>query len=152
MKKKYKVKLTSNERKSLLSLVNTGKEKARKIIHARILLHADSSKEGPARKAKVIAENLNISERTVHRVRNKFAEDGLMVALNRKQHKAYKPKILDGEKEAKLIAICCSAAPEGRVSWTLELLCQELVRLNVVDKISKHTVQRTLKKTCLNLG
>ncbi|ODS22737.1 hypothetical protein AB835_12620 [Candidatus Endobugula sertula] len=143
---KYKVKLTASQRFDLVELVNKGKEKARKLTHARILLQADYSKEGPALKAKIIAQNLNIHERTVHRVRQKFANEGLSVALNRKEHTHYKPRRLDGVQEVKLIAICCGSSPKGRVGWTLELLADQLVKLNIVDSLSKSTVQRTLKK------
>ena len=113
---------------------------------------ADVSKAGPAKHANEIAESLNISSRTVHRIRNKFAEYGLEVALNRKKHKAYKPRILDGDGEARLIAICCSQAPEGRSSWTLDLLTKEAIKLNIIDNISRSTIHRVLKKTNLNHG
>src|SRR5262249_9401209 len=96
--------------------------------------------------------NLQINERTVHRVRQKFGTQGLEAALNRKEHKSYKPRKLDGEQEARLIALCCSQAPEGRKGWTLKLLGENLVRLDIVDSISRSTVYRTLKKTNLNHG
>ena len=83
--------------------------KAKKITHARILLQADSSKKGKGLKAKQIAANLNIHERTVHRVRQAFAERGLDDALNRKPHSSYKSLKLDGDQEAHLIALCCSS-------------------------------------------
>jgi len=152
MKAKYKVKLSPKERKSLLTLVKNGKEKVKKILHAQILLQADTSKNGSARHANHIAESLNINARIVHRVRNKFAEHGLNMALNRQEHKAHKPRIFDGDKEARLVAICCSQAPEGRTSWTLNLLSQEVVKLNIVDNASRSTIHRVLKKTNLNLA
>lgn len=152
MQLKYKVKLKESERKSLLSLVNTGKEKAKKILHARIILLSDCSGAGPALNAKRIAEDLHIHKKTVLRVRERFSSQGLETAINRKPHKAYKPRKLDGNQEARLIALCCSQSPEGRKSWTLTLLADQLVQLNVTDSISRSTIQRTLKKTNLNLG
>ena len=152
MKKKYKVKLTPNQRNKLLDVISKGKQKARIITHARILLQADCSQEGSSLKAKVIASNLNIHERTVHRVRERFANEGLKVALNRKKHCRYKTRRLDGDQEAHLVALCCGVPPEGRKRWTLTLLSEHLVKLEVTDSISRSTVHRTLKKTNLNLG
>lgn len=152
MRKKYKVKLTPNQRKRLLEIVHNGREKAKVINHAQILLQADSSKEGPSFKAKVIAVSLNIHERTVHRVRERFANEGLDAALYRKKHCRYKPRKLDGDQEAHLVALCCGAPPEGRKEWTLRLLGERLVELEVIDSISRSTVHRALKKTNLNLG
>ena len=152
MRKKYKVKLTPNQRKQLLEVVHNGQQQAKTITHARILLQADSGEEGPAKKAKVIAADLNIHERTVHRVRERFANDGLEVALHRKKHRQYKPRRLDGDQEAHLVALCCGSPPEGRKEWTLTLLSDKLVQLEVVDSISRSTVHRTLKKMNLSLG
>jgi transposase len=152
MKLKYKVKLTPSQRVDLIKLTQNGKEKAKKLTHARVLLQADCSKEGPGLKAKVIAKNLNINERTVHRIRLKFTANGLEAALNRKSHKAYKPRKLDGEQEAHLVALCCSKAPKGRTIWTLELLSERLVELKIVDSVSRSTIHRTLKKMNLSLG
>ena len=152
MRKKYKVKLTPKQRKQLLEIVRNGREKAKTITHARILLQADSSQEGPSLKAKVIAANLNIHERTVHRVRERFANEGLDEALYRKKHRRYKPRKLDGDQEAHLVALCCGASPEGRKEWTLRLLGERLVELEIVDSISRSTVHRILKKTNSSLG
>ena len=152
MRKKYKVKLTTNQRKQLLEIVHNGKQKAKVISHARILLQADLGDEGPGKKAKVIAADLNIHERTVHRVREQFANHGLETALHRKKHRQYKPRKLDGEQEAHLVALCCGSPPEGRKEWTLRLLSERLVQLEVIDSISRSTVHRTLKKMNLSLG
>jgi transposase len=152
MRKKYKVKLTPNQREQLLKIVHNGSGKAKEITHARILLQADSGKDGPGLKAKVIAANLNIHERTVHRVRERFANDGIEVALHRKKHRQHKPRKLDGEQEAHLVALCCSVPPEGRKEWTLSLLSNRLVQLEITDSISRSTVHRTLKKMNLSLG
>jgi transposase len=152
MRKKYKVKLTSNQRKQLLEVVHNGKQKAKTITHARILLQADSGEDGPGLKAKGIAASLNVHERTVHRVRESFANHGLEAALHRKKHRQYRPRKLDGDQEAYLVALCCGAPPEGRKEWTLRLLSERLVQLEVADSISRSTVHRTLKKMNLSLG
>ena len=152
MKYKYKVKLTYSQREELLDTINKGKGKARKLMHARILLQSDCSSLGPALRAKEIANHLNIHARTVCRVKKKFASEGMEVALNRKPHKNYKPRRLDGEQEAQLIALCCGPKPEGRATWTLELLSDSMVKLKIVERVSSSTVQRVLKKTHLNLG
>ena len=152
MRKKYKVKLTSKQREQLLAVIHKGKQKAKTITHARILLQADCGDAGPSLKAKVIAANLNVHERTVHRVRERFANDGLEVALNRKKHCRHKPRRLDGDQEAHLVALCCGAPPEGRKEWTLKLLSENLVKLEITDSISRSTVHRTLKKMNLNPG
>jgi len=148
----YKVKLTEKQRKELIEVVRNGKHQAKVIMHANILLQADCSVDGPGLRAIVIAENLNVNQRTVHRVRQRYAEEGYEAALYRKPHKKHKPRTLDGEGEARLIALCCSEAPSGRRSWTLQLLADELVRLKVVDQISSVTVYNTLKKMNLSLG
>ena len=152
MRKKYKVKLTTNQRERLLKIIHNGKQKAKTITHARILLQADSGEEGPGLKAKMIAANLNVHERTVHRVRERFANDGIETALHRKKHRKYRPRRLDGDQEAHLVALCCGSPPEGRKEWTLKLLSERLVQLEVTDSISRSTVQRTLKKMNLSLG
>ena len=152
MSKKYKVKLTPNQREQLLKIIKNGEGKAKKITHARVLLMADCSKEGPSLKAKEIAQSLNIHERTVHRIRQRFASEGIEAAINRKKHCRYKPTKLDGEGEAHLVAICCGAPPEGRKEWTLKLLSEKLVQLEITDSISRSTIHRTLKKTSLSLG
>lgn len=149
---KYKVRLTEVERDFLKEIVNKGKERAKKITHARILLQVDQSKEGLGLRAKEVAKNLQIHERTVHRVRQRFIEEGLESALNRKKHSRFKPRQLDGDQEAKLIALCCSSAPEGQVRWTLSLLKECLIKLDIVEKTSRSTVHRVLKKMNLNLG
>ena len=148
----YKVKLTEAQRGKLIELVRKGKHQAKVIMHANILLQADCSTGGPGLRAEIIAENLNIHKKTVHRVRRKYAEEGIEAAINRKPHKQFKPRKLDGDGEAHLIALCCNQAPQGRVAWTLELLADELVRLEVVESVSKSTIRRTLKKTNLSLG
>lgn len=152
MRKKYKVRLPPGQRKQLLEIVHNGNQQAKTITHARLLLQADSGEEGSAKKAKIIAADLNIHERTVHRVREAFANNGLETALHRKKHRQYKPRKLDGEQEAHLIALCCGSPPEGRKEWTLRLLSERLVELEITDSISRSTVHRILKKMNLSLG
>jgi transposase len=149
---KYVVRLTREERDYLIGLTKKGKVAARKLIHARILLRADASEAGANLKDDSIKDLENISSKTVCRVRQRFVEEGLEAALNHKGPSRTKPRKLDGEQEARLIAICCSKAPEGRSRWTLRLLADQLVSLDIVESIATETVRQTLKKTNLSLG
>jgi transposase len=124
-----------------------GTESARKLIHARILLKADQSEEGPAWVDERIAEAVEVSQPTVSRVRKQYVVEGLDAALNRRPPRREYRRKLDGEQEAHLIAIACSSPPEGQARWTLHLLADRLVELEVVDSVSYQTVRRTLKKT-----
>jgi transposase len=94
-----------------------------------------------------VSNSLHVSEKTVHRVRQQFANEGLEAALERKPHIKHRPCKIQGDEEARLIALCCSSAPEGRCHWTLSLLAEELIALNILDDVSRSTVGRTLKKT-----
>ena len=149
MNKKYIVRLTPEERKELEDLVRKGQTKAYRIKHANILLKADA--DGPAWTDEEIAEAFCCHIRTVEAVRRRFVFQGIEAALNRKK-RAMPPRerILDGEKEARLIALSCSQPPEGRSRWTLELLADKMVELRIVDQISYQTVRRALKKTSSN--
>jgi transposase len=149
---KYVVRLTAEEREYLIELTKKGKVSAKKITHARILLRADVSKAGENLKDEAIKDLEHISSKTVCRIRQLFVEEGLEAALNRKPHKRVKPRSLDGEQEAKLVAICCSQPPEGRARWTLKLLSNQLVEMKVVESIASETVRQTLKKMNLSLG
>lgn len=151
-KKLYVVTLTAEERSSLQGLIAKGKAAAHKQLHARILLKADVSEDGPALTDEEIAEAVETSRPTVERVRQRFVEDGLEAALDRKKRSAPAPRILDGKAEAHLIALACSPAPEGRARWTLQLLADRMVRLRYVETISYETVRRALKKTSSSLG
>ena len=150
MKKKYIVRLTGQERRGLRALVNTGKAAAYKIKHANILLKADA--DGPGWTDAEIAEAFGCHARTVENVRRRFGLDGLEAALERKQ-RAHPPreKVIDGEAEARLIALACGPAPEGRARWTLNLLADKMVELEIVESVSYQTVRRTLKKTGCSL-
>jgi transposase len=146
MNKKYIVRLTSEERDHLEELVSKGKRAAYKIKHANILLKADAS--GPAWTDEAIAEAFSVHEHTVRNVRERFVEHGMDAAIERKKQDAPSRKpILDGEKQAHLLAIACSQPPEGHARWTLQLLADEMVRLEIVEGISYETVRRALKKT-----
>jgi len=147
---KYTVKLTEEERKNLLSLIKTGKHAASKILHARILLASDEGDYVDSESIKTdeeVAKLFDISEKTVKRVRKRLVEEGPEAALLRKKHARTRPRIITGEEEAHLISLCCSSPPEGRNRWTLKLLSDRLVRLEVVERVSPATVGRVLKKT-----
>ena len=146
MPKKYIVRLTPAEREQLQDLITKGRTQAYRIRHAHILLKADAG--GPAWLDRNITEAFSCCRATVEGIRKRFVLEGLDAALERKKRaKPPREKILDGEKEARLIALACSEPPEGRSRWTLELLADELVALNIVESISYQTVKRTLKKT-----
>jgi transposase len=143
-KKKYIVDLTPDERQQLEKLISSGTERARKLARARILLKAD---EGWTDEA--ISEALGVGTATVERVRKRFVEWGGIVAIERRKPRRRYERKLDGDAEARLIALACSAPPEGRERWTLRLLAEKLVTLEEVDieSISYETVRSVLKKT-----
>jgi transposase len=146
--KRYKVTLDAQERQNLDDLIAAGQAAARKLTHARILLKADAADDGPAWPDHQIADALEVSVATVERVRQRFVEEGLEAALDRKRRERPARELkLDGRAEAHLIALACSVPPEGRAVWTMQLLADKLVELEVVDSISDETVRLTLKKT-----
>jgi transposase len=148
MQKRYVVKLEKNERKELSQLIKTEKIAAKKRNHAQVLLLADSGKHGPAWKDKAIAQACQVTEQTVENIRKRLVLEGLESALSRKkQLRPSRQTILDGEKEAKVIATCCGSAPSGRARWTLRLLTERIIELNIVESVSHETVRRCLKKT-----
>jgi hypothetical protein len=149
--KKYIVRLDEAERTFLTDLVTTGAAAARALTHARVLLQADVGPEGPGWTDERIAEALVVSRSTIERVRETLVEAGLDAALWRRRPPA-RPRKLDGAAEAHLIAVACSAPPQGRTRWTLRLLADKLVVLDLVDSISLETVRTTLKKTCSSPG
>ena len=152
MNKKYIVELTSQERKELGELVAKGKVAGYKMRHAQMLLKVDQGSEGPGWTDEAIAEAFDAHRTTVERLRKRFVEYGLEAALERQPSPRVYQRLLDGRAEAHLIALACSEAPEGRSRWTLRLLADRLVALEVVDSISHMTVSRTLKKTNSNRG
>lgn len=146
---KYVVRLTPEERSVLSALVRKGKTQAYRMKHANILLAVDA--DGPAWTNEQAAEAFHCHANTVTSVKQRFVEGGLQAALERKkQQRPSRTPRLDGEGEAKLIAIACGPPPEGRARWTLKMLAARLVELEVVDSISDQTVRRTLKKTRRN--
>jgi hypothetical protein len=147
MAKKYRVTLTPEERDHLRQLVSRGKGAARKLAHARILLRADESEGGPKRADEEVAEALDTTTRTVERVRQRFVTESLESALLPRPSKRIYGRKLDGEQEAKLIALACSKPPAGKRRWTLRLLAGEVVELRIADSVSHETVRQTLKKT-----
>ena len=148
MKKKYPVILTDAEREELKSLIAAGTAPARKLTHARILLKADQGPEGPGWVDERVADAVETSQPTVSRVRKQYFEEGLEAALNRRAPNRHYHRKLDGEQEARLIALACSEPPEGQAHWSLRLLADKMVELEIVDEdISYQTVRRTLKKT-----
>lgn len=147
MKKKYPVILSDTEREQLKSLIAAGTAPARKLTHARILLKADQSTEGPSWVDDAVADAVEVSQPTVSRVRKQYFEEGLEAALNRRPSNREYHRKLDGEQEARLVALACSEPPEGQARWSLRLLADRMVELEVVEDLSYQTVRRTLKKT-----
>jgi transposase len=151
MAKKYLVTLTPDERDHLTALISAGKRSALTLTRARILLKADQAPGGPAWEDARIAEALDCGLRTVERVRQRFVERGLEPALGRKpQDRPSRERKFDGAAEARLIALACSQPPDGRARWTLKLLADKLVELEVFESVSDETVRRVLKKTNLS--
>jgi transposase len=151
--KKYRVTLSADEREQLTAMIATGKAAAQKLVHARILLKADSADGGPGWTDQRIAEAVEVSVATVERVRQRFVEDGFEAALVRKKpDQPSRARKLDGAGEARLIALACSKVPRGRAAWTLQMLADKLVELKVVDSICPETVRQVLQKTRSSRG
>jgi transposase len=148
--KRYKVTLEPDERGELEKLISRGKGAARRLAHARILLHAD---QGEGKSGKIdaeIAEAVGVSVATIERVRQRFVEEGLEVALSPRPPRRLYLRKLDGEAEARLIALACSPPPEGRARWTLRVLAERMVVLGYVEAVSHETVRTTLQQTNSN--
>jgi transposase len=146
--KRYVVRLSGEERERLEAMIRKGKSAARRLLKARILLKADVSESGEGWSDSRIIKALETSASMVYRVRKQLAEEGFEAVLSRKQRATPAvQRIFDGEKEAKLIALACSKPPKGRARWTLRLLENKVVELNIVDRASDSTIGRTLKKT-----
>ena len=144
--KRYRITLSREEREALLKLIKKGRGAARELSHARILLKADESETGTSLRDEAISEHLQVSVSTIERVRKQFVEEGLERALTHKRPYRTRPKKLDGEVEARLIALVCAEPPTGRERWTMQLLADKLVELEVVEDISDETVRLALKK------
>jgi transposase len=145
--KKYIVRLPPEEQTQLLQMLRSGKAAARTLLHARILLKADSGSAIAAWSDEAISEALEVHATTVARVRQRFVEDGLEAALRPKPTRRQYARKLDGVAEAHLIALAGSPAPVGQAQWSLRLLAARLVELDHVSSISHETIRRTLKKT-----
>jgi hypothetical protein len=145
MEKKYVVRLTDAERGTLKAVVGKFKGSSQKVRRAQVLLKADA--DGPAWTDARIAEAFGCRVKTVENIRQRLVVDGFEIALNGRPAKGRRPKLLDGRQEAKLIAVRLGPPPRGFSNWSLRLLAEKVVALEIVESISHETVRRTLKKT-----
>ena len=145
--KKHGVTLSIEQRSRLLEWIGRGERPAGEQRRARVLLKADAGPDGPAWTDERIAEAFELSARGVAAIRRRFCQRGLRGTVQRKAPDREYERKLDGEQEAELIRLACSEAPDGRSTWSLRLLADEMVELGIVDTISHETVRRTLKKT-----
>jgi transposase len=146
------VRLSSEQRRDLERMGRCGMHTARSLLHARILLMTDEGETGDGEPDQVVAEAIGVHVNTIARIRKLFAREGLEAALKRKPPTGRMYRKLDGEQEARLVHLACSPAPQGQARWTLKLLAERLVQLEVVPSIDPSTVQRTLKKTASSRG
>ncbi len=150
--KKYVVRLSREERARLEALIHAGKSSAPLLTRARILLNADVSEAGEGWSDSAISAALDTSINSIGRIRRQLVEEEFEATLSRKYNpNSARPRIFDGAAEAKLIALTCSPAPEGFARWSLRLLEEKIVELNIIEKASNNTIGRTLKKTFSNL-
>lgn len=146
--KKHIVRLSSEERKKLKKIVTSGRGAARMFTRARILLKADQGDEGPGWSDEKISEALEVTVQTIERVRKQLVEEGFDAVLSRREYtQKVSRKKIDGEVEARLIALSCSEPPAGRARWTLRLLAEKVVELGYMESISHEAIRQTLKKT-----
>jgi hypothetical protein len=146
--KKYVVRLSEDERGQLAGLIRSGKRSAQLLTKARILLKADVSGLNEGWSDSWIAEALDTSVANIERTRRQLVEEGFEAVLTRKYNpNSARPRIFDGAAEAKLIALTCGPAPAGYAKWSLRLLEEKVVELNIVETASDNTIGRTLKKT-----
>lgn len=148
----YRVTLTEEERAELTARVSKGKGVARRITRSRILLLADENQAEGGWKDADIARALGVHQRTVERVREKCVMQGIEAALNHTRPQKKREKLLDGAAEARLVQLACSEAPKGHESWTMQMLADKLVELEIVETVSRETVRTTLKKMNLSPG
>lgn len=150
---KYTVTLSLEEREELKNITSKGKHRSQKILNALILLNCDKGEHQQTQSTnEEISRILKVSMRKIDRVKKRFVEDSLEVALNGKQSERIYKRKADGELEAHLIALSCSEPPEGFARWSLRLLADKAVELEYVESISHEAVRNVLKKTKLNLG
>ena len=151
--KKYNVRLSKGERATIKKLMTSGRGPARMFTRARILLKADQSDDGPGWSDERISEALDVTVQTIERVRKQLVEEGFDAVLSRREYKQkVSRKKIDGDMEARLIALSCSDPPKGRARWTLRLLAETVVELGYVENISHEAIRQTLKKTNLSRG
>jgi transposase len=152
MKPRYRVTLTVEEREELDALTRTAKTNAKQFLYARALLLCDAGPAGPAWLVSDVAEAMGVTSRTIEHLKKRFVEDGLDAALERKKSdKQPREVTFDGAFEARIVALACSQAPEGRRRWTVRLLAEKAIELEFAPQVSHMTVQRILKKTNLSL-
>ncbi|HLA27913.1 MAG TPA: helix-turn-helix domain-containing protein [Syntrophales bacterium] len=152
MSPRYRVTLTKEEREDLEAMTRRGKAHARRFIHARALLLCDAGVDGPAWNVADVATALGVTSRAIEHFKKRFVEEGLEAALERKpREKPPREVTFDGAFEARLITLACSDAPDGHRRWTVRLLADKVVELNIASSVSHMTVQRVLKKTNLSL-
>ena len=150
---KVEVELDADQRAELEAIVRDGTASARRVRQARVLLLADEDRRDGRRPDWYIAQQVGISERQICRIRQQFVREGMAPVLTRRQRSdAGIPKTLDGRAEAQLVTLCCSSPPDGRQRWTLQLLVDELCRLQVVAGVCRETVRLTLKKIASSRG
>jgi hypothetical protein len=150
---KYRVELRQEQREELEQLIKAGQARARKIMHAHILLKSDRGPHGPAWSDEQIRDAFGVGESTLKRVRKRFVEQGLADALDRRPQPPRPDKrILNGREEAYLIALSCAEKPEGRERWSVRLLAHKLVEAGYVEQVGRETVRVTLKKMNSNPG
>jgi hypothetical protein len=148
----YRVVLTEEERAALRTLVGSGVAPARMLTRARVLRKADHGEGGSGWADAAIAGALDLHPATVQRIRRQFVTDGLAATRERKRPDRVSERALDGRQEASLVALACAVPPDGHAQWSLRLLADELIRLEMVETISYETVRRTLKKTIASRG
>jgi transposase len=153
MTKRYIVRLSDEERKQLADLLGRKTLAAKKRRRVQVLLKADASQEGPAWIDSRISEAFGVSIVTVEKIRKSYVTEGFEAAIERKkQCRPSRQPVLDGAKEARLVALCCGTVPAGHGRWTLRMLADKLVELKVVQSVSYETVRQALKKTNCSLG
>ena len=153
MAKRYVVRLSDEERKRLTELLGKKVLARKKRVRVQVLLKADASPEGPAWIDSRLAEAFDVTVVTVEKIRKSYVLEGLEAAIERKkQCRPSRQPVLDGAKEARLVALCCGTVPAGHGRWTLSLLADQLVELQIVESISRETVRQALKKTNCSLG
>ena len=149
---RYKVTLTSDEREQLQGIMKKGKHSSLQFRNACILLNCDEGEQGERASNEQIAQILQITTKTVERLKERFVEEGFEACMDRKAYPEVKDIKTDGDFEAHLVALSCSKAPEGYARWSLRMLADKMVEPKYVEDVSYETVRRVLKKTKLNRG